>query len=284
MSDVLSATTGIPGVAQDTESAPQAKPEVPLKRTYKVNGKNVEIDSSKVDMYTQLGLSSQERFEEAKKLAEDANGKLSMVKEKKILDLLMKDGMSRSEAVASLEDILVGVYEDDALSPDEKARRAEKAELDKYRKEKEDGEKTKAEKEQEAQIQREVDNFETELFESLSKSSLPKDPMLAKMTAQYMHSSELKGVSLSAQDAVKIVEKEFPKMLSGVLGQMDPEGLKKFLGADVLKKLADDRVSAVRNAEQPFSKARPPEKQALAPEKSKDEHIPAKSFFNRHKF
>ena len=100
-----------------------------------------------------------------------------------------------------------------------------------------------------------MENLESELLGALEKSSLPRTPILARWATQYMAAFEQQGISLSADDAVNMVENEFPKLIKGVLSSTkDVAQLKQLLGPETVKALLDDSVAAVKRAEQPFSK------------------------------
>ena len=122
----------------------------------------------------------------------------------------------------------------------------------------------------EREIAKEVENLETELLGALEKSSLPRTPILAKWATQYLAAFDAQGINLSAEDAVKMVEAEFPKLITGVLSNTkDVSQLKALLGKDVVKMLLDDSVAAVKKAEQPFSKEK-----KISPETSESQSKP----------
>jgi DNA-binding transcriptional MerR regulator len=262
------AMTSAAASAASAESAPNSSPEsgaekkAPAEsqvREFKVNGKVVKVDLSnqlEVEKLLQLGLASGDKFQEAAKLRKEAEEIIGAAKtDKSAAKALRKAGFSEGEIKDILEKELAGYYEEEALTPEDRARRERERKLEEFeRKEKELEAKEKMTK-QEQEIAREVEALESDLLGALEKSSLPRTPVLAKWATQYMAAFDAQGVTISADQAVKMVEKEFPQLISSVLSQTtDVQQLKALLGKDVVKKLLDDSVAAVRKAEQPFAK------------------------------
>lgn len=262
------AMTSTAASAASAESAPSSQPEsgadkkAPAEsqvREFKVNGKVVKVDLSnqvEVEKLLQLGLASGDKFQEAAKLRKEAEEILGAAKtEKSAAKALKKAGFSDSEIKEILEKELAGFYEEEALTPEEKARRDRERKLEEYERKEKDREEREKMTRQEQEIAREVEALEGELLGALEKSSLPRTPVLAKWATQYMAAFDAQGVTITADQAVKMVEKEFPQLISSVLSSTtDVQQLKALLGKDVVKKLLDDSVAAVKKAEQPFTK------------------------------
>jgi len=227
-------------------------------KEFKINGKVVRVDLSnpvEVEKLVSLGLASNDKFQEAAKLRKEADDILGAAKTKKsATEALKKAGFDSKEIKEILERELAGFYEEEAMSPEEKQRRAEMEELKRYKEEdarkKDEEAKTTKDREVEAEMQ----HLEAELLGALGKSNLPRTPVLAKWAVQYMSAYDSQGISLSADQAVKLVEKEFPQLVQSVLSSMDVQGLKQFLGKSLVKQLLDDSVKAVKQAEAPFTK------------------------------
>jgi len=243
-------------------------------KQFKVNGKVIEVDVSneaQVNKLLQLGLASGDKFQEASRIKKEADEILAAAKtEKSAAKALKKAGFSDAEIREILEKELAGYYEEESLSPEEKARREREAKLAEYeRREKEAAEKEQMTK-REQEIAKEVENLESELLGALEKSSLPRTPILAKWATQYLAAFDAQGINLSAEDAVNMVEAEFPKLIKGVLSSTkDVAQLKQLLGAETVKMLLDDSVAAVKRAEQPFSKEK-----KISPETSESQSKP----------
>lgn len=227
-------------------------------KEFKINGKVVKVDLSnpaEVEKLVSLGLASNDKFQEAARLRKEAEDILAAAKTKKsATEALKKAGFDAKEIKEILEKELAGFYEEEALSPEEKQRRAEMEELKRYKEEeaRKKEEETKSAREKEIAV--EMEQLENELLGALGKSSLPRTPILAKWAVQYMSAYDAQGISLSADQAVKLVEKEFPQLVQSVLSTMDVQGLKQFLGKSLVKQLLDDSVKAVKQAEAPFTK------------------------------
>lgn len=251
------AESGSPLTSKQASSKNDAEQSGSVKE-FKINGKVVKVDLSnpaEVEKLVSLGLASNDKFQEAAKLRKEAEDILAAAKTKKsATEALKKAGFDTKEIKEILEKELAGFYEEEALSPEEKQRRAETEELKRYKEEeaRKKEEETKSAREKEVSF--EIEQLENELLGALGKSNLPRTPILAKWAVQYMSAYDAQGVHLSADQAVKLVEKEFPQLVQSVLSAMDVQGLKQFLGKSLVKQLLDDSVKAVKQAEAPFTK------------------------------
>lgn len=227
-------------------------------KEFKINGKVVKVDLSnpvEVEKLVSLGLASNDKFQEAAKLRKEADDILAAAKTKKsATEALKKAGFDNKEIKEILERELAGFYEEEAMSPEEKQRRAEMEELKRYKEEDARKKDEEAKSTKDREVEAEMQQLEAELLGALGKSNLPRTPVLAKWAVQYMSAYDSQGVSLSADQAVKLVEKEFPQLVQSVLSNMDVQGLKQFLGKSLVKQLLDDSVKAVKQAEAPFTK------------------------------
>lgn len=282
----MSESTSVPvvgdAVSVESPNAPAITPEEIY--TLKVNGKEVKVPKSKLEMYAQLGLSSDEKFKEAKKIREDADKILSTAKtEKSAIKSLMAAGFSKEEARKVIEEELLREYEYEDLSPEEKKRREIDEELKQY-KTKEDREKAERElsvrqKEEESYFKK----LDEELASAIKDSGLPKHPVFGKFALQYMASSASQDLDISAKDAMKLVEQDFLGVVQELLSGLDAKTLKSWLGDKTLRSLRQDAVSELKSKEPPFAKAKQSAKQVSEPEadvkEDKPQIIRSKGFF-----
>lgn len=257
--------------------------------TLKVNGKEVKVPKSKLEMYAQLGLASDEKFKEAKKIREEADRILSTAKnEKSAIKSLMAAGYTKEEARKLIEDELLKEYEYEDLSPEEKKRLEMEDELKKYKTKEE---KEQAEREATARQREEEQYFrklDEELADAIKTSGLPKHPVFGKFALQYMASSASQDLDLSAKDAMKLVEQDFLGVVQELLSGMDAKTLKSWLGDKSLRSLREEAVSELKSKEPPFAKTK---EQSAKQVSSKDEEddgkpqiIRSKGFFKASRF
>lgn len=268
MSDDVVSSGAVDAPMESQGQAEQAveswKPKV-----LKVNGKEISFNSkaeyeNALDKYLPIGMAANEKFNAAKQLHEEAQSILDVAKnEKSAKKMLEKAGYSSTEVKQILEEELRKMYEYEDLSPEERARLEEQKELERYRQ----AEAERKKQDEFDSLARDEQNFytqiEEQLVDALMSSSLPKDPLLGKFALQYMAADEAKGLEPDAKRAVKMVERELPMIFQGLLSKMDVNGLKGFLGDNLLKQLREDAVQQVKKAESPFSKP-PADKQNVA--------------------
>lgn len=277
-------------VAEAGSSSSQ-KPATPTPEeiyVLKVNGKEVKVPKSKLEMYAQLGLASDEKFKEAKKIREDADKILSTAKtEKSAIKALMAAGYSKEEARKVIEEELLREYEYEDLSPEEKKRREMEEELKQYKTKEE---REKAERDMSARQKEEEEYFkklDDELASAIKDSGLPKHPVFGKFALQYMASSASQDLDISAKDAMKLVEQDFLGVVQELLSGLDAKTLKSWLGDKTLRSLREDAVSELRSKEPPFAKAKSqPAKQAEpeAKDDDKPQILRSKGFFKGTRF
>lgn len=272
------------------EAAPAKKePSISQDEIYtlKVNGKEVKVPKSKLEMYAQLGLASDEKFKEAKKMREDADKILATAKtEKSAIKSLMAAGYTKAEARQIIEEELLKEYEYEDLSPEEKKRRELEEELKQYKTKEE---KEQAEREASARQKEEEKYFrqlDEELADAITASGLPKHPVFGKFALQYMASSATQDLDLSAKDAMKLVEQDFIGVVQELLSGMDAKTLKSWLGDKNLRSLREDAISELKSKEPPFAKAKAPAKQAGPQDVDDDKPqiIRSKGFFKATRF
>lgn len=274
------------GVAQGSNEKSITPDEI---YTLKVNGKEVKVPKSKLEMYAQLGLASDEKFKEAKKMREEADKILATAKtEKSAIKSLMAAGYSKQEARQIIEEELLKEYEYEDLSPEEKKRREMEDELKQYKTKEE---REKAEREQLARQREEQEYFkklDDELADAIKTSNLPKHPVFGKFALQYMASSASQDLDISAKDAMKLVEQDFLGVVQELLSGLDAKTLKSWLGDKTLRSLREDAVSELKSKEPPFAKAKDaPAKQAKPvdeEDEAKPQIIRSKGFFKGTRF
>jgi len=273
------------GVAEagSSSSQKQSAPTPEEIYTLKVNGKEVKVPKSKLEMYAQLGLASDEKFKEAKKIREDADKILATAKtEKSAIKSLMAAGYTKEEARKIIEEELLREYEYEDLSPEEKKRREMEEELKQYKtkeeKEKAERDASARQKEEEAYFKK----LDEELADAIKESDLPKHPVFGKFALQYMASSAAQDLDISAKDAMKLVEQDFLGVVQELLSGLDAKTLKSWLGDKSLRSLREDALSELKSKEPPFAKAKSqPAKQAEpeAKDEEKPQIIRSKGFF-----
>jgi hypothetical protein len=254
--------------------APETTTPVESKKTFKlkVNNDVREVDEDRIVNLAQLGFSSTERYQKAAALQKQAEQVLSGVKSKDSFFKSMETaGLSRAEAVTLLEDVLRAEYEEQDLSPDEKAKRKEKQELEKYRKEAEEREAKSKEETEAREVAKYREQLEGEVVDALGKSELPRTEMYAKAVLHYIIANHANGVDMTAHEATKLVELDFQKQLKESLEAMSPAKLRSFLGEKAFKALMNDRINEVKSKEAPFKQSapevKPSQPEAVKPKK-----------------
>lgn len=230
--------------AEEKAKKDAAKKE-PKVKTYKINGKEVKVDVSdeaKVDRLIAEGLSATEKFHRASKIEKGAENLVNALKDtSRLFQVLEHPHLvgDRKAVRQAAEKYLYDLMQEDALTPDERARLQEKNELDRLRQEKEER-KQAAETARREKMKEDLRQDYTKKFmEVLDKSDLPvNDWTLTKMAA-YMRQAIKKGYkNIGPADVVEFVQRDWKQ----VYGQLHA----KKTGADLVKTLGDDVVQRIR--------------------------------------
>jgi hypothetical protein len=265
-------------------------PEVkaPIVKTYKVNGKEVQVSEDQFDKYIQLGMASTEKFQEAKRIQEEAQKVLALKGEKSAMKTLLAQGYTKQEAREILENDLRSEYEaeeeDAKLSPEAKKLREREAELAEY-KAQEKARKEAIEAEAATREEREyLNKIDEEIASAIEGSDLPKHPILGKMAINYMSSFASQGQDLSAKEAMKYVSDDFKVIIRDVLSGMDAKAVKQFLKDDHIKGLRDEGLSEYQSKQKPFAQPAVAAKQVQQEPATKPNEVKrSKDFFSPFK-
>lgn len=263
-------------------SKTEPKSEALQFKELKVNGKTIQVPLEKLDSYAQLGLSATEKFNEAKKLREEAQKILDVTKtEKSAMKSLIAAGFSREEAKSILENDLRKEYEEEDLSPDEKAKRATQAELDKYRQAEAERQKLMEQEASSKEELAELEKIDAEIAEAIEQSDLPKNPILGKWALQYMSAFAEQGEDLSAKQAMQLVNADMKEVIRDMLSNMDATSVKQYLKSDHVKGLQEEVLKDYQSKQSPFAKpatVAKPASEKVVPEKK---FISGKDFWDK---
>jgi antitoxin component of RelBE/YafQ-DinJ toxin-antitoxin module len=133
----------------------------------------------------------------------------------------------------------------------------EQKELAELRRFKEEQELTRQEQQQlqeqktfEAQVEIHRQEYSTKIVESMDKHSLPRDPAVVSMVADYLYNASEKGIDLPVEVAARLVKEDLTNNVKSLLGQMSGDALFGMLGEDLARKIRDydlGRVGAKNN-------------------------------------
>lgn len=228
----------------------EAKPEPPKSSkkvfTPKVNGKQhkVELDLSneeEIMKYLSQALGAQEKFQEAAALRKNVDTLIHAMK----TDL--KGVLSHPDLGIDLkkfaEDILNQEIEELQKSPEQK-------ELEKLRKELESRtarEKQLEEEKRTAEMSRLQEQafkqFDDDLTEALSQSTLPKTPYVIKRAADLMIEATNLGYDVGVKDIMPILEKQVLSELQTMFEISPEETMEKIIGEKNLNRWRQKRLS-----------------------------------------
>jgi hypothetical protein len=252
------------------------------KQKVRINGKDKEFTLAEMRKLASLAEASTEKFQSASQKEKEAQELKKAFESGDVRSALRKMGKQPQEIKKIMEDALLLELEEEALDPkDRELRDLKKEKEERLAREKEiETEKEAAKKSEDTK--RLQSAMEAELVEALQGAALPKGVTITKHVVQLMLDAAAKGVELSAKDAATIAKKDLMEDVSKLLPALGVDGLKKLLGADLLKALRDDGVKEVKTQDTPFPKPAPKRKPESKPSKSDEpDQLGMSDYFKR---
>lgn len=248
----------------------------------RVNGKMVEMTREKALLLAQKGYSADEKFREAAEAKKQADELLGAAKQKEFLRLAEKAGMTKIEAREALEQTLLKLYEEEALSPEERELR----ELRQLKEQKAAEEKARKEAEEQERLTKEEQKYlqqiEHEMVEALEKSILPPQPIFAKLAANYLSAAMANDVELSPAEAVKLVEQDQLVLVKQLIAATSVDKLESLLGPKVIKAIRDQGVKSIKDTESKLKPTPKPSSDSIpTPKADGSKPVKSESFFEQ---
>jgi hypothetical protein len=92
------------------------------------------------------------------------------------------------------------------------------------------------------------EQYEVQVDRALEKSHLPKSPYVVKKMAEYMYIGLNKGVDLSPEEVLPLVEQEISEDIKSMFAVMPEDVIEAIIGKDVLSKMRKKRVAQAKAA------------------------------------
>lgn len=247
MSDEAVVTGGneVIGESIATENVASESAPVSSRHKVKVDGEELELELDEILKGYQKSASSDKRFQEASRKEKMLQQALSEAKSnpRKFFELAGLDAKQFAEA------LLVSELEESLLTPEDKQSRAEKAELEAYKKEKAERLAAQQKVEQERSFSQAAEQIENEIIEALNTSGMkPTAKTIARIAEQMLASLDENGTPrVKAPDALKRVKNDYAEELKDFIsGQSTPEALLAMLPKEIIEGLRQTFVKSVQ--------------------------------------
>lgn len=238
-------------------AAEEVKVQEPPKSTKrkfspKVNGRQLDIDldpnnDEEINKYLSKALAADQKFEEAAQL-------------RKNVENLINELRSNPRAVLTHPDLGIDIkkFATDILNEEieDMQKTPEQKELEKLRKELEGKNKREQELEEEkrtaemARLQEQAfKQFDDEITEALSKSTLPKSPYVVKRVADLLiEASNLGFTDARVQDIMPIVEQQISAEIQKMFETMPEEMMEQLIGKQNLSRMRKSRLAKMKKS------------------------------------
>jgi hypothetical protein len=238
------AQDGEPAQAKDKE---EPKP-TPRKHKLKVDGAEEEVDEDEVLRRAQKYSAADKKFQEAAKVRKQAESFIRALKENPKAVLSNPNlGINLREFA---EKVLWEELQEELVPPEEKERRAEKAELERYREEKRQREEAARQQEQEQLKEKYRQDWSKKFNEALEQGGLPRTDWTVKQMAAYMKQALANGHKhIQPADVVELVKSDWVQAQKEMFQHFDAEKLIEVLGADAAEKIRQHDLKKFRPPE-----------------------------------
>jgi hypothetical protein len=226
---------------------PEPKPQ-PRKHKLKVDGAEEELDEDEVIRRAQKYSAADKKFQEAAKVRKQAESFIRALKENPRAVLSNPNlGINLREFA---EKVLWEDLQEQLVPPEEKERRAEKAELEKYREEKRKREEAARQQEQEQLKEKYRQDWSKKFNEALEQGGLPRTDWTVKQMAAYMKQALAKGYKhVEPADVVELVKADWINAQKEMFTHLDAEKLVELLGNEAAEKLRQHDLKKFRPPE-----------------------------------
>jgi len=220
------------------ERPKEGKPE-PKVWKLKVDGQEIDFDATdeaQVQRIVQKGLASDRKFQEAAKVRQQAENFVKMLKENP-LEVLKHPSLGLNFRELA-ENFLYEQIQAEAIPPEEKQARAEREELERYRKQEQEAKQQHQSKQQEELKEQYRQDYQQKFIEALDSADLPKSDWTITRMATYMREAISKGLTnVTPKDVAHLVKQDWANAQRELYSSLDGEKLVKILGDDVAEKI-----------------------------------------------
>lgn len=273
--------------AENQSKAPEAAQEPDwgsYKRKVKINGVEREMSAEEAFKKAMLGEAANEKFTKASEI-EKAQEAFKQKLMKNPVKALMELGIDREQARELAERDLIDFIKEDQMDPALKEKMRLEKELEEYKSKEQKAKEEQQQKAEQERLVKEIQAVDEELGSAFAQSNLPAVPLFMKWAAQLIYSYAQNNVDIPAKVAIKEVENYVFSEFAPALAKMDVPTLRNILGKDNLKRLREEDVKAVKQAESPFAKqfaAKQAPAQVTSPKGQKSpEPIKQSDFFSK---
>lgn len=259
MSDQVAASAPSASPAETSASSgtssalPQVTPQQAERYEIKVAGQTKSLTLAELKQMASKSEGAEQKFQKASELEKQNKALHDAFKSKDVRKLAATLGVDVKEARELMMDSLVPLELEDAMSPEEKTQ----YERDKKLKEYEDRDLTEKEKRdkerQDKELVKHREQFDNDMYAALESVGMLRDPYFGTQVAQVMLNALSDDVDISASEAVEIVKDRFESDTKNLFGKMSLDDIKKYLPADLLKKLRESDVKAIKDVQSKFT-------------------------------
>jgi hypothetical protein len=238
--------------AAGSEEKPKAETPKPEKRRYKVKdeGEEAEVDEDELIAGYQSRRASHRAWQAAALSRQQVTKLFENIKSDPIpnLEKLLKmPGIGHDFRQLAIK-YLTEEIEREAQTPEQRELAETKRELAEARREKAERDAAREEAEGNETRAKYAQQVETEIITAVKGSGLPATQHTVRRVAFYLRAGIDRGYSLTAEDVIPLVRKDYEDEHRALFGGLDGEALEAALGAEVSEKLSKRRVERFKQA------------------------------------
>lgn len=231
------------------EVGTEEKKPAPMKKKFKlkVDGEEFEeeidlADEERIRKELQLSRAAKKRMAEANEAKRKAY-EIVQAFEKDPETMLKRMGPKGREIA---EKFLLGVIQEDMMSPEEKERQSKDARLKAYEEQEERAKTEAQEKVLQEKERAYAQQFQKLIIDALEKTKLPKSPALVKQMAGLIQKNMQYGLDLTPEDLASEIMTDKQQLIRSIFSEADGDQILQLLGDEVANKIRKSDLKKLR--------------------------------------
>jgi hypothetical protein len=217
----------------------------------KIDGKTIQVTKEDLIARAQKSSGAEARLKTAQKERADALRLIELAKSDPFA--LIKELNPLGDEKSAISKRLAQLMEEEMMSPEEKAHRADMEELLALRTEKSSAKQKLEEAELEAQVAQQQQKFDTEISEAIVEVGLPKNVATIKRVAEYLLEAYENNIEIPVKKVAQMVKADIRAEAQAILSGASEEDFADLLGKDLLTKAQKSSLANIKRPGNPVN-------------------------------
>lgn len=218
-----------------------------VEKKWKLKNKDaeIEVDEKELVRRAQLGIEAEKSISEGRKWKRDAETLIRLIKEDPVS--VLSHPHIGHDVRALAEKVLMEQIKIESMTPEQRAAHEAMTKLKELELEKKQREEQETNSKKEALEKHWAGEYQKQIIGALSKSGLPKTPYTVKRIAGYMHDALARGIRVTAEDVVPLVQEDYMNEQRALFGAATEDTIASLLSPEVSEKFRKALLKKLQN-------------------------------------